>query len=106
MAETATQPQPTAPAEEQKNTIRKVEYDGYAFTIDEESLDDVELLELIDGIENGERPALIITLLKQLIGDNGYKEMKAYFVKKDGRFKMSKLGEVYQAIFENFDPKG
>lgn len=91
---------------EQKDKLKKVEYDGYKFAIDEDLLDDVELLEMIDGIENEEKPALIITLLKRLIGDDGYEAMKAYFVKKDGRFKMSKLGEIYQAIFEGFDPKG
>lgn len=99
-------PPVTPPADEPKNTIRKVEYDGYKFEIDEELLDDVELLEMIDGIENGERPALIMTLLKKLVGEDGYEDMKAYFVKKDGRFKMSKLSGIYQGIFENFDPKG
>lgn len=93
---------PTEPAAK----IKDVEYDGYKFKIDEELLDDVELLEMIDGIENEEKPALIITLLKRLIGDDGYAAMKEYFVKKDGRFKMSALGEIYRVIFEDFDPKG
>lgn len=132
MVETATTPKPATPPAEpipagqpatppatpqsddpnaaqsgsEKSTIRTVEFDGYKFDIDEELLDDVELLEMIDGIENGERPALIMTLLKKLVGDDGYDKMKAYFVKKDGRFKMSKLSGIYQAIFENFDPKG
>lgn len=97
---------PVAPPKEPENKVRDIEFDGYKFQLDEELLDDVELLEFIDGIENGEKPALIITLLEKLIGKDGYQEMKAYFVKKDGRFKMSKLMEIYQAIFENFDPKG
>lgn len=94
----------TAPVQPEK--YKEVEVDGYKFNIDPEVLDDVELLEMIDGIENGEKPALIISLLKKLVGDDGYEQMKAYFVKKDGRFKMSKLGDIYKAVFEGFDPKG
>lgn len=100
------QPTKEAANTNEKPKLKNVEVDGYKFQINEDSLDDVEMLEMIDGIENGERPALIMTLLKKLIGDDGYEAMKAYFVEKDGRFKMSKLGDVYKAIFEGFDPKG
>lgn len=96
----------TPPVEPPKSETKTIEFEGYKFELDTELLDDVELLEMIDGIENLERPALIITLLQKLIGDDGYTAMKAYFVKKDGRFKMSKLSGIYQAIFEDFDPKG
>lgn len=96
---------PAAPSDEPKNEVKTIEFEGYKFELDTELLDDVELLEMIDGIENMERPALIITLLQKLIGEDGYTQMKAYFVKKDGRFKMSKLSGIYQAIFEDFDPK-
>jgi hypothetical protein len=97
---------PPAAPEKPKDSIKDIDFEGYKFQVDTEMLDDVELLEMIDGIENGERPALIITLLKKLVGDAGYDSMKAYFVKKDGKFKMSKLAEIYKVIFENFDPKG
>lgn len=100
-----TTPQP-ADAVAEKQKLKELEYDGFKFSINEELLDDVELLEMIDAIENDQKPALIITLLKKLIGDDGYDVMKAYFVEKDGRFKMTKLGEIYKVIFEDFDPKG
>lgn len=99
-------PAPTPAAEAPKSEIKDITFDGYAFKLDMELLDDVELLEMIDAIENQSKPGVIIQLLRNLIGDDGYDEMKAYFVKKDGRFKMSKLSSVYQAIFEDFDPKG
>ncbi len=75
------QPEADAPVTP-KSDIKDIAFEGYKFKIDTELLDDVELLEMIDGIENGEKPALIITLLKRLIGDDGYDAMKAYFVKK------------------------
>lgn len=95
-------------AKQQKETakLRDVTVDGYDFKIDDNLLDDVEVLEMIDAVENQNRPGVIISLLRNLIGDDGYKAMKAYFVEKDGRFKMSKLMKVYEAIFDGFDPKG
>lgn len=93
-------------AKKENKELRVVEYDGYKFKIDDELLDDVEVLEMVDAIENKKQPGAIMSLLKSLIGEDGYKEMKAYFVEKDGRFKMSKLMHVYEAVFAGFDPKG
>lgn len=108
MADPATEQ--TTPAEGvtpvAKSTIQKVEVDGYAFDIDTDRIDDVEILDTIDAIENQKKLKEIITFLEFLIGKEGYASLKAYFVEKDGKFKLSKLFEVYQAIFEKFDPKG
>lgn len=100
------QPDPQPQTGLPKGEIKDVTVDGYTFKLNTELLDDVELLEMIDAIENQNKPGVIISLLRNLIGEAGYDEMKAYFVKKDGRFKMSKLMVVYEAIFEDFDPKG
>lgn len=88
------------------STIQKVEVDGYKFKIDTDRIDDVEILDTIDAIENQKNLKEIIVFLRFLVGDDGYDELKAYFVAKDGKFKLSKLFEVYKAIFEKFDPKG
>jgi hypothetical protein len=88
-----------------KAEVKDVNYDGYAFKVDTDLIDDVEIVELIDKIENQQNLKAIVDFLKYLVGDEGYEEMKAYFVKKDGRFRLSKLSEIYQAVFENFDPK-
>lgn len=98
-------PEATAPKVPEMVKPKDIEYEGFKFTIDEDVLDDVEVLEMIDGIESGENPTLLISVLKEFIGAEKYDEMKAYFVKKDGRFRMSKLGDIYEAIFEDFDPK-
>lgn len=89
-----------------KSTIQQIEVDGYKFEIDTDRIDDVEILDTIDAIENQKKLKEIITFLEFLIGVDGYRSLKEYFVKKDGKFKLSKLFEVYQAIFEKFDPKG
>lgn len=92
-------------ASKDKKELRDVEFQGYKFKVNDEALDDVEVLEMVDAIENENRTGVIISLLRNIIGEDGYKEMKAYFVKQDGRFKMTTLMKVYEAIFEGFDPK-
>lgn len=89
-----------------KSTLQQIELDGYSFEIDTDRIDDVEILDTIDAIENQKKLKEIITFLEFLIGKDGYTKLKEYFVQKDGKFKLSKLFEVYQAIFEKFDPKG
>lgn len=93
----------TAP--EFKPEIREVEIDGYKFQVNTDFVDDVEIVDMIDEIENKKNLKAIVEFLKYLIGDAGYENIKSFYVKKDGRFRLTKLTEVYQAIFENLDPK-
>lgn len=90
----------------QKNAGKELEFEGYKFTVDTDLLDDVEAFEHIDRIENKGQVAAIVPLLKFLVGEKGYDDMKAHFVKTEGRFKVTKLTKVYEVIIENFDPKG
>lgn len=105
------------PEVEKNSSIKQVEIEGYKFTVDTDLLDDVEAFEYIDRIENKGQVAGIVPLLKFLIGDKGYEAMKAHFTELDayehkddpeykGRFRISKLNNVYMAIIEKFDPKG
>lgn len=98
--------QPPAPVEPPKNEIKSVTYDGYTFKVNFDLIDDVENVELIDKIENQKNLKAIVDFLVSIVGAAEYEKLKAYFVKKDGRFKLSKLGELYEAIFAEFDPKG
>ena len=88
-----------------KGELIDVEFEGYKFKVDTGLLDDVDALDLIDKIENQSNMKAIVDFLQYLIGPDGYEQMKAYFVKKEGRFKISKLTQIYVAIFEKFDPK-
>ena len=86
------------------NKLAQIEVDGYKFEVDTDLVDDVETLETIEEIQNGQ-PTKIIVFLKQILGEETYKEMKAHYVKKDGRMRISTLNKVFEAIFEKFDPK-
>lgn len=109
------------PNEENSNTIKQVEVDGYKFTVDTDALDDVESLEIIERIENKGQVAAVVPLLKQILGAYEYEKMKSAFSEIDynehikkfpdhkdykGRFRVEKLSNVYLAIIEKFDPKG
>lgn len=95
-----------AAADNFKGEQTEVEYDGYKFTVDTNMLDDVEIVDLIERIEAGKSLKATVEFLHYLIGVDGYEQMKAFFVKRDGRFKLTKLTRIYYAIFEKFDPKG
>lgn len=94
-----------AAADNFKGEKLDIEYDGYKFVVDSALLDDVEIVDLIERIEAGKSLKATVEFLYYLIGKDGYEQMKAYFVKRDGRFKLTKLTRVYYAIFEKFDPK-
>lgn len=92
-------------AENFKGEKLEIDYDGYQFTVDSALLDDVEIVDLIERIEAGKSLKATVEFLYYLIGKDGYEKMKAHFVKRDGRFKLTKLTRIYYAIFEKFDPK-
>lgn len=94
-----------AAADNFKGEKLDIEYDGYKFTVDSALLDDVEIVDLIERIEAGKSLKATVEFLYYLIGKDGYEQMKAFFVKRDGRFKLTKLTRIYYAIFEKFDPK-
>lgn len=102
---------------EEKTNLKKITVDGYEFTCDTDLIDDVETFELVDRIENKKQIVAIVPFLQLLIGDVEYSKMKTFFAQKDAeehkdqpnykaRFRLSKLTDVYQAIIEQFDPKG
>ena len=106
-----------AETEQANGTVKEIEVDGYKFMVDTDLLDDVETFELIDRIENKNQIAAIVPLLEFIIGPAAYQQMKAHFATADaaahvdqegykGRFRLSKLQQVYLAIVEKFDPKG
>lgn len=99
-------PDPAPKDDTKKDEIKELEIEGYKFKVDTDLLDDVEAFENIDRIENKGQVAAIVPLLKFLVGEKGYDEMKAHFVKTEGRFKVTKLTKVYEVIIANFDPKG
>lgn len=82
---------------------KNVEVDGYKLSVDLDNFDDVRFFEMSEQL--GERPKLIIDILKIGIGEAEYNKMEKYFVKKDGRFKMSVATEAVNKILDVTDPK-
>jgi hypothetical protein len=83
-----------------------VSVEDYKFNIDKNLLDDLEVIEMIDDIESNERSYRIVGLLKVLLGEKQYKEMKVYFSEKHGKIDSALLTTIMTRIFEKFDPKG
>lgn len=109
--------QPPAAEAPQNDKLKELEVNGYKFMVDTDALDDVETFEIVDRIENQGQTAAIITLLQLILGRKNYDAMKAHYAQVDaeahqgqpdykGRFRLSVMGDVYQAIIREFNPKG
>ena len=72
---------------------------GYKFKIDPQKLDDIEVIEaLSDGKQNN-----LLPVIKGIIGDDEFANIKAYYVSKHGRMSITTdLTEVVEAIFTLF----
>lgn len=105
---------PVAPAEPTNSTepaapnatTKEVDIEGYKLAVDYDLVDDVDNLELINKIEQGGYLYGIIEFLVKIVGQSEYDALKAHFVEKYGKLSLTKLGEIYQKIFEQFSPKG
>lgn len=107
-------------ADEVKNdesAVKEIDVKGYKFSVDTDLLDDVDSLELIDRIENKGHTAVVLPLLKHIMGAEEFEKLKAHFITADGeahkgkegykpRMRIEVLSDVYLAIIEKFDPKG
>lgn len=98
-------------------TTKELEFEDYKFKVDTDLLDDVDAFELINKIENQNQITAVVPLMHFLIGKEAFEDMKKHFVAKDAeahkdepsykpRLRIAKLGEIYQVIIKNFDPKG
>lgn len=83
--------------------IKHIEYKGYKLDVDMDKFDDVEFLTLAD--EAMTRGGALIDIMKLALGEDGYKDLKAYFVKLDGKLKISTLNNITDLIFNQVSPK-
>lgn len=88
-----------------ETSLIDIEFDGFKFKFDTDALDDMEFLELSDAVQNEQDLTKYPALVKLLMGDKSYKEAKAYFTKKDGRFTATKCGELFKHTIEAAGPK-
>lgn len=100
-----------------ENTVKEIDVKGYKFTVDTDLLDDVDSLEYIERIESRGQTAVVLPLLKHIMGEAEFEKLKAHFIAEDGkahegkegykaRMRIEVLSDVYLAIIEKFDPKG
>ena len=83
--------------------VKHIEYKGYKLDVDMDKFDDVEFLDLADQAMT--RGGALIDIMKMAVGEDGYKDLKAYFVKKDGKLKISVLKDIFDLIFNEVSPK-
>jgi len=83
----------------------EITVDDYTFKANIDLLDDVDTLEKLDDVQAG-KVGEMIKLIKLVVGEDGYDQMKAHFVNKEGRMRIAKMNSAFEAIFEKFDPKG
>ncbi len=98
------------------STVKEIDVKGYKFNVDTDLLDDVDSLDFIERIENKGQVAVVLPLLKHIMGVPEFEKLKAHFVAEDAkahegkegykpRMRMSLLEPIYLAIVEKFDPK-
>lgn len=102
---TSPEPQTVAALPQPSATTKELEFEGYKFMVDTDLIDDVEMLEVLERIENKGQISAVVPFLHFLIGKEGFEKMKAYFTKKDGKFRATTLAKVYKVILNNYDPK-
>jgi hypothetical protein len=101
----------------EQNTVKEIDVKGYKFNVDTDMLDDVDSLEFIERIENQGQTAVVLSLLKHIMGADEFAKLKAHFIEVDAkahegkegykaRMRIEILSDVYLAIIEKFDPKG
>ena len=76
-----------------ESTVKEIDVKGYKFMVDTDLLDDVDSLEFIDRIENKGHTAVVLPLLKHIMGQADFDKLKAHFITADGE------AITYPAVF-------
>lgn len=79
---------------------KTITYRDINITYDMQMLDNVDVLPVLERIEEKKEPKAIVDLLKIIMTDKGYEDMKAEFVAKYKRLGISDLAAIYSQIFE------
>lgn len=74
--------------------------DGLEIEVNGDFMDDVETLEVMDRMTTA--PEAIIPFVKKIFGEDNYQAVKAYYVKKNGRMRISDLNNVVNTVAAAF----
>lgn len=116
-ADQTTQAPDATPKPQTDSTVKEIDVKGYKFIVDTDLLDDVDSLEYIERIENQGQTAVVLSLLKHIMGAESFAKLKEHFIAEDAkahegkegykaRMRIEILSDVYLAIIDKFDPKG
>lgn len=75
---------------------------GFAFTLDENVFDDMELLEMLVEIDKGEASALP-AVVTRILGVDQKKKLYDHCREENGRVPVSRIGSEIASIFAAFD---
>lgn len=83
------QPQDRKPKASAQPGGFEIEFEGQTYVIDQESLDDVELLDLLMSVEEDPRAALAAA--RRIVGDEQWEQMVESIRTERGRVPLTKL---------------
>lgn len=78
--------------------IKGVTRSGFDFTIDQDLLDDMELIELL-AEAMGENPFVFPKVIEKLLGKEQKQALYAFLKEKDGRVSVKTVGEAVADMF-------
>lgn len=71
---------------------------GFEFELDDEAMDDLEFVELL--AESDMNPSVIPQIVKTILGEKQYAELKEHLRNDKGRIPMSAVDEALTEMFE------
>ena len=77
---------------------------GFSFDVEDVKLDDFELLEDLVLVDEG-HPGKVVSVLKRLLGNEQYQNLKEHVRKDDGVVHSTDMGVALKEIFEALKAK-
>ncbi len=78
--------------------VKGVTKSGFKFELDDEAMDDLEFVELL--AESDMNPSVIPQIVKTILGEKQYAELKEHLRNDKGRIPMSAVDEALTEMFE------
>lgn len=81
-------------------TLHGISQSGFEYTISEDARNDWEMIELLEEMDEGGSPSLLIQVYKKLLGDEQYKALKEHLRKKNGIVPADQMMSEFRSILE------
>lgn len=80
-------------------------HDGVKYSVEDNVLNDLELIEIVGEIEENEKPWLLAEFLKRTLGKEQYKKAKDKYRDENGRVPVEPFGELIEKVLKSLDSK-